>query len=69
MVSLPLPPMAFSMMVLKAMARLLTWPPTLEKVPGVRFTIASCEKPDRSSVLFLPFSQSVTMAFLLILKS
>ena len=41
-VSLPLPPTAVSTTVSKAMAMLLVRPPALEKVPGVRSTVAFC---------------------------
>ena len=68
-VSLPLPPTAFSTTVSKAMAMLLARPPALEKEPGVRSTVAFCEKPERSSVLLVPWLQIVTMAGGLMLKS
>ena len=58
-VSLPLPPTAVSTTVPKAMAMLLVRPPALEKVPGVRSTVAFAAKPERSRVLPVPWFQIV----------
>ena len=69
MVSLPLPPMAVSMTVPKAMPMLLVLPPALEKVPGARLITASCVKPERSSLLCVPLSQMVMTGLVLIEKS
>ena len=51
------------------MAMLLIRPSQLLKVPGFRFTVEVAEKPERSSVLFLPISQIVMTGVVFFVKS
>lgn len=67
-VSSPGPLTSLSILV-KAIARLFVRPAQLEKVPGSRLMMGESLKPDKSSVLFEPASQSVTTGLVSIVKS
>jgi hypothetical protein len=69
MVSLPPPPIAVSITVLKAMPILLVKPLPLLKLPGSRLMIDGVDHPERSSLLFTPKSQIVTTGCVFWVKS
>ena len=69
MVSLPPPPIAVSITVLKAMPILLVKPLPLLKLPGARLMIEGVDQPERFSVLCTPRPQIVMTGCVFWLKS
>ena len=69
MVSLPPPPIAVSITVLKAMPILLVKPLPLLKLPGSRLMIDGVDHPERSSVLCTPSPQIVMTGCVFWVKS